>query len=105
MKQLNILDEKQVVCSGFVTYTQEVVDLAKAGYTLDVRSARCPNFMLGLFTCSMLLLEDEADANIIVPSQVDNPVNKMKPKRAYTKKDEIKANLTEKLGDAAKSVR
>ena len=104
-EELKIKEQKQVVCNGFVQYSQEVVELAKQGYVLDIRNKTSPNFMLGLFTCSMLLLEDEADANIIVPLQVDNPVNKMKPKRAYTKKDEIRAQLSEKLGEQSKSIR
>ena len=98
-EELKIKETKQVVANGFVQYSQEVVELAKQGYVLDIRNKTCPQFMLGLFTCSMLLLEDEIKEETIVP--VEQP----KPRRAYTKKDEMKAQLTEKLGEQAKSIR
>ena len=98
MEELRIKAEKQIVANGFVRYSQELVELAKQGYILDIRNKTCPNFMLGLFTCNMLLLEDEVVEECVSP-QVP------KIKRAYTKKDEMKAQLTEKLGEQAKSIR
>lgn len=133
MKQLNILDEKQVVCSGFVTYTQEVIELARKGYTLDVRSIRCPQFMLGLFQCNMLLLEEEPKAQDIATNNVSVQTNKaVEPKEVVSteasptvsvtvtdnvvtpvkkaagrpsKADKAKAELQAKLGDATNSIR
>lgn len=94
MKQLKILDEKQVVCSGFVTYTQEVVELAKKGYTLDIRNIRCPQFQLGLFTCNMLLLDNEAE---MATNVADSEASVEKPKRVYNKSNKTKEVLRNKL--------
>lgn len=105
MKQLNILDEKQVVCSGFVTYTQEVIELAKAGYTLDVRSVRCPQFMLGLFTCNMLLLDDTVDTVAEIATNVADVATEAKPRRTYAKSEKAKAALRSKVpADALQTI-
>lgn len=63
-EELKIKETKQVVANGLVQYSQEVVELAKQGYVLDIRNKTSPNFMLGLFTCNMLLLEDETSIQL-----------------------------------------
>jgi len=90
MKELNILQQKQVVCNGFVQYSQEIIELAKQGYVLDIRNKTCPNFMLGLFVCTMLLL----DKDVVEDS---NPLQEPKIKRTYAKSEQKKEGLRSKL--------
>lgn len=107
-QELKIVEEKQVVCYGFVQYSQEIVELAKQGYVLDIRNRTCPQFQLGLFTCSMLLLEDEDGKEEIVvpPVAADNVVTPAKKAAGRpSKADKDKAELQAKLGDATNSIR
>ena len=92
-EQLKIKEQKQIVANGFVQYSQEIVELAKQGYVLDIRNKTSPNFMLGLFTCSMLLLEDEAE----IATSVADVATEAKPKRNYAKSDKAKEALRSKL--------
>lgn len=99
-EELKIKEQKQIVARGFVQYSQEIVELASQGFVLDIRNKTSPQFQLGLFVCNMLLLEDEEDANIVVPSQVvDNSIDKTetKPKRTYAKSNKAKEALRSKL--------
>jgi len=90
-EQQNIIQIKQVVATGFVQYTQEIVDLAKQGYVLDVSIKHCPQWQLGLFMATMLLLED-APSEPVVDETVE-----AKPKRTYAKSEQKKEGLRSKL--------
>ena len=128
-QELDIIDSKEVVAYGFVTYTQEVAALAAQGYVVDIRSRYSPQWQIGLFVCNMLLLEDEdgkEEVNVppvvepvvvaedtseieepfvhpIVDTLIVAPVKKAagRPSKA----DKAKAELQAKLGDAASSQR
>jgi len=86
---------KQICANGFVQYTQEIIEAANEGYVLDISTKHCPNFMLGLFTATMLLLEDnetEVDSEgVVVPQE------QPKPKRTYDKSEQKKEGLRSKL--------
>lgn len=117
-QELKIANNKEVVATGFVTYTQEVAALAAQGYVVDIRSRYSPQWQLGLFVCNMLLLEDEEVEGVeettstlvvtaptepvVVADKVEKTVKK--PGRP-TKADKVKAELSAKLGEDAKSIR
>lgn len=111
-EELKIREIKQVVQNGFVSYTQEIVELAKQGYVLDIRNKTSPQFQLGLFICNMLLLEDEQGIDAVftngeMASGVDRVVvdNVTKPKRTYAKSDKAKEALRSKLpADALQTI-
>ena len=90
-----------IVARGLPDYTNAVVQATLDGYSVSKEQGQHPDFLPGIFMCHMVKYEDVAD----IATNVTDNTTPVKPKRAYTKKDEIKANLTEKLGDAAKSVR
>ena len=107
-QELKIANNKEVVATGFVTYTQEVAALAAQGYVVDIRSKYCPQWQLGLFVCNMLLLEDEdGQEEIVVPpvaaGNVVTPAKKAAGRPSKADKD--KAELQAKLGDATNSIR
>ena len=118
-QELKIANNKEVVATGFVTYTQEVAALAAQGYVVDIRSKFCPQWQLGLFVCNMLLLEDEdeqeaivpivvhnLDAGVVGPVVADNVVAPVKKAAGRpSKADKAKAELQAKLGDATNSIR
>lgn len=101
MEELKIKQEKQVVQNGFVSYTQNVAELAAQGYVVDVRNKTAPQFMLGLFTCNMLLLDDTVAEEQTVAKEATNVANPatQQPKQMGrpSKKDKIKAELAKKL--------
>lgn len=111
-QELKIVDSKEVVATGFVTYTQEVAALAAQGYVVDIRSKYCPQWQLGLFVCNMLLLEDEDGKEEVNVPPVTAPTEPIagvektikKPGRP-TRADKVKAELSAKLGEDAKSIR
>lgn len=95
VEELKIKDQKQVVQNGFVSYTQEVAALAAQGYVVDIRNKYCPQFMLALFTCNMLLLEDTVDTVAEITTNVAEEATK--EKRVYTKSNKAKEALRSKL--------
>jgi len=94
-EELKIKDLKQVVCNGFITYTQEIVELASQGYILDVSNKHCPQWQLGLFTATMLLLDDEVST--VVVEDTTQEQQGVTPKRVYTKSNKAKEALRSKL--------
>lgn len=121
-QELKIVNSKEVVATGFVTYTQEVAALAAQGYVVDIRSKYCPQWQLGLFTAQMLLLESEQEdvippvvapivntltEPVVVLGNVEDPVVAPVKKAAGrpSKADKAKAELQAKLWDAASSQR
>lgn len=96
-EELKIKQEKQIVARGFVQYSQEIVELAKQGFVLDIRNKTSPQFQLGLFVCNMLLLEDTVDTVAEIATNVADVATEPKIKRTYAKSDKAKAALAAKL--------
>lgn len=102
-EELKIKEQKQIVARGFVQYSQEVVELAKKGFVLDVRNKTSPQFQLGLFICNMLLLEEDIFVSTNEIGVVEDATNvaekaaQPKQKRTYAKSDKAKAALAAKL--------
>lgn len=100
-EELKIKEQKQIVARGFVQYSQEIVELAKQGFVLDVRNKTSPQFQLGLFVCNMLLLDDEAE----MATNVVDVATEAKPKRTYAKSEKAKAALRSKVpADALQTI-
>ena len=97
-----IIETLQIVERGLPAYTNAVVQATLDGYSVSNEQGQHPDFLPGIFMCHMVKYEEIEEVNVEHHThQVE-----VKPKCAYNKqKDEMKAQLTEKLGDAAKSVR
>ena len=96
-EELKIKEQKQIVARGFVQYSQEIVELAKQGFILDIRNKTSPQFQLGLFVCNMLLLDDTVDTVAEIATNVADVATEAKPRRTYAKSDKAKDALRSKL--------
>lgn len=104
-EELKIKDVKSIACHGFVEFLQEIIAAANEGWTLDVRSKYCPQFMVGIFCANFYKLEEEEISVSTNEIGIAEDAVVEKPKKTYAKSAKAKAALAAKLpADALQTI-